>query len=650
MATALVWYRFGVIHRYLRFRTIAGLPLFGARCQVQMTKDMPDLFSRNPLYRNSRQFQTLPTQERLPMIRARFTRILVASTLMLSGVCGIANAQTLVPGDQVLPKDTYMYFAVPSVDRMKQGFADSSTGKMWADPAFDDFKAEIKSAFSSELEEGLAQVQDVLGLTLDELLEIPQGEVSFALSATSGNKMGAVLIVDYGAHESEVSGLLQKAVAALSQVPDLESADTTINGTDVTLFKVTNPISRKTPLAKEFGWFLKDGRMVASNSTSVMDAILANWEGSSDASLQSNNVFSYVMEKCQSKADKNIIVAYFDPIGLVNKLVQTGSLGEAGMGAGMALGFLPTLGLSQVKAFGSVGQLDVDGFEGVSRSFIYTDQPPMGAMRIFMLDQVAPAPPSWVKEGASMYMTTKWKINDAYEAVESLVDMFQGPGALASIVDDLATKGPQVHIKTDVIDQLDGTVQMVSAPGDSASDTPGDQMLFALGVRDSSTMSDLLTKLTSDPGFPGESREFQGVTLYEIMIPGGQAISFTVANNQLMIGVGGTLVEQALRNDNDIRPLAETESYQKIAEHFQPGALAVTYTHPAAQYKSLYDLLKSGNAADNFPGMDEIFERIDFTRLPSFDVIEKYMAPAGGSWVGDDNGVLMEQFSLKPSN
>ena len=117
-----------------------------------------------------------------------------------------------------------------------------------------------------------------------------------------------------------------------------------------------------------------------------------------------------------------------------------------------------------------------------------------------------------------------------------------------------------------------------------------------------------------------------------------------------MIGVGGTLVEQALRNDNDIRPLAETESYQKIAEHFQPGALAVTYTHPAAQYKSLYDLLKSGNAADNFPGMDEIFERIDFTRLPSFDVIEKYMAPAGGSWVGDDNGVLMEQFSLKPSN
>lgn len=584
------------------------------------------------------------------MIQARFTRTLVASALMLTGFCGIAKAQTLVPGDQVLPKDTYMYFSIPSVERMKTGFANSSTGMLWADPAFDDFKAEINSAFSSEMEEGLAEVQEALGLSLEELLSIPQGEVCFALSATSGNKMGAVIIMDYGSNESAINGLLEKAVGALSQVPDLEQADTTINGTDVTMFKITNEISTKTPLAKEFGWFLKDGRMVASNSSAVLDAILANWEGSSDASLKANSVFAYVMEKCQSDSEKDMVVAYVDPIGMVNKLVQTGSLGEAGLGAGMALGFLPTLGLSQMKAIGSVGQFDVDGFEAVSRSFIYTDQPPMGAMRIFMLDEVAAAPPSWVKEGASMYASTKWKIADAYDAIESLVDMFQGPGTLATLVDQMASQEPQVHIKTDVIDQMDGSMQLVSAPGDSSSGTPGDQMLFALGVRDSAAMTNLLTKLTSQPGFPGESREFQGVTLYEIDPGTGQPISFTVANNQLLIGVGGTLVEQALRNDNDVRPLAETEGYQKIAEHFQPGALAVTYTHPAAQYRSLYDLLKSGDAADNFPGMDEIFERIDFTRLPSFDVIEKYLAPAGGSWVGDENGVLMEQFSLKPAN
>jgi hypothetical protein len=61
-------------------------------------------------------------------------------------------------------------------------------------------------------------------------------------------------------------------------------------------------------------------------------------------------------------------------------------------------------------------------------------------------------------------------------------------------------------------------------------------------------------------------------------------------------------------------------------------------------------MLKNGKAAENFPGMDELLQRVDFSRLPSFDVIEKYMAPAGGSWIGDENGVLMEQFTLEPAN
>jgi hypothetical protein len=29
-------------------------------------------------------------------------------------------------------------------------------------------------------------------------------------------------------------------------------------------------------------------------------------------------------------------------------------------------------------------------------------------------------------------------------------------------------------------------------------------------------------------------------------------------------------------------------------------------------------------------------------------VVEKYLAPAGGYWIGDENGVLMESFSLSP--
>jgi len=593
------------------------------------------------------------------MIFAHLTRWMVTSTLILSSTFGIVLGQTtaereteeMVSSEQMLPKDTYLYFSVPSVEDMKNAFKESSAGRLWADPNFDDFRDELDKAFGSELEEGKSKIQEALGLSLEELLNIPTGEVTLAVSAAPGNKMGAVLFVDYGESQEAVESLLEKAVAELSKSEDLEASNAVHDGTELTMFKVKADIATKTPLAKEFGWFLKDHRMVLSNSRPVLEMILNNWDGSAKDSLETNAVYTYIMEKCGGPEENNdaedMMIVYFDPIGLFTKVIQSGSAGEAGMGAGMALGFLPTLGLNQLKAFGAVGQVGIEGFEGVSRSFIYTEQPPAGAMRVFMLEAVDQTPPEWVKESVNLYMATKWKVTDAYEAVESLIDMFQGAGSFAAMIDDLAGKGPQVHIKNEVIDQLDGNLKLISSPPSESSKAAGDQMLFAIGIRDEEKVRDLLTKLTSEDDFPGKSREFQGVTLHEIEPGNGQKIGFTVAKNMLLIGVGDTLLEDTLRENSDVKPLAETDDFKAIAEHFRDDALAVTYNNPAAQYRSLYDMLKSGRAAENFPGMDEFFQKIDFSRLPSFEVIEKYMAPAGGSWVGDENGVLMEQFTLE---
>ena len=214
-------------------------------------------------------------------------------------------------------------------------------------------------------------------------------------------------------------------------------------------------------------------------------------------------------------------------------------------------------------------------------------------------------------------------------------------------MDSLSDQGPGIHIKKDLIDQLDGSIQFVSSPGDGTSVAAADDMLFAIGIKDNQKFADLLNKLTSDPAFPGQSRELNGATVYEIEPGNGQKISFAAANSQLLIAIGGSQLEQVLRNDSDIRPLADSDDFKAVSEHFPDGALAVTFNRPAEQYRRLYDMLRDGEAAENFPGIDDLFSKIDFSKLPSFEVIEKYMAPAGGYWVGDENGVLMEQFSLK---
>lgn len=585
------------------------------------------------------------------MFLARMKRTLLASAIVVGGLCGAASAQTAedtkVLSNQILPKDTFLYLSMPSVEGMKEAFAESSAGKLWADPALDEFKAEVETAFASEMQEGFTQVQETLGLTVEELMAIPTGEVTLAISKAPPNKMGAIIFFDYGSHEAEVSGLLEKATGALSQVPDLEAANVEHDGTEIVMFSVKAEIAKKTPLAKEFGWFLKDERLVISNSSALLKLSLDNWDGASEKTLATNEVFSYIMEQCESEEGTSLMTTYVDPIGLFTQLVQTGSLGEAGLPAGMAISVFPMLGANQLKAMGSVVEMgEEEGFEAVTRSFIYTEQPPQGAMQIFQLEAVDQVPPPWVKEGASAWMATSWKVADAYTAIETLVDMFQGAGSFARIIDGLAEEGPQIHIKNDVIDVLDGRINLVMAPGDAESQAASDDVLISMGVKDSEKFAEVLSKLASQPGFPGETRELEGATIYEIDPGNGAKFSFTVANNQLLLGVGGVQLDQAVRNADDVRPLAESDDFKAVAEHFEEGALMVAFSRPAEGYHRMYNMLRDGKAAESFPGMDELFSKIDFAKLPPFEVIEKYMAPTGAYWIGDENGVYMEQFSL----
>lgn len=583
------------------------------------------------------------------MFLARMKRTLLATAILSGSLCGVATAQTAdtkVLSSQILPKDTYLYLTMPSVEGMKEAFANSSAGRLMADPAFDEIKTEIQTAFESEMDEGFAEVQETLGMTVEELMAIPTGEVALAFSKAPPNKMGAVIFFDYGAHESQVSTLLEKATTALQSVPQLKSADVEHDGTNIVMFSVTSEIAKKTPLAKEFGWFMKDERLVISNSGALLKLSLDNWEGA-EQSLDSNPVYSYIMEQCESEDGSSLMTTYVDPIGLFTQLVQTGSLGEAGLPAGMAISVFPMLGANQMKAMGSVAEMGgEEGYEAVSRSFIYTEQPPQGAMQIFQLAAVDQVPPAWVKEDASAWMGMTWKVAEAYSAIETLVDMFQGAGSFERLIDQLAEQGPEIHIKKDVIDQLDGKINLVMSPGDPDAEGGTDDILISMGIRDNDKFAELLGKVASQPSFPAETRELEGATIYEINPGNGAKFAFTAVNGQLLIGIGGIQLEQAVRNDDDVRPLAESEDFKAVAEYFEEGALLVAFSRPAESYRRLYDMLRDGKAAENFPGSDEFFSRIDFSKLPPFEVVEKYMAPSGAYWIGDENGVYMEQFSL----
>ncbi len=581
------------------------------------------------------------------MSRAQFSHVITASAMLFA--CLPVQAQTLtakkIISDQILPRDTYLYISLPDVSAMKAFIGDSSLGQLWNDPSLADFKEEVRSAIDEDLQENLLNFQDNVGLTLEEVLSIPTGEVSLAIAAGGGNTMGAVLFLDFGDHEAELLELLDKAVDGLSEIPQLSRQEESFEGTPITMFEIDHGGPAPTPLAKEFGWFLKDQRLVVANRIELLESVLTNWDGEADKTFVDNEAYSYIMSKCQTRDRSSLTTVYFDPIGMFTKLVQTGSLGQASMGAGMAMGFLPALGINQIKAMGAVSEAGTGDFSAVSRSVFYTEQPAMGLMKAFQFDHAKKKPPAWVKENITTYIATKWKVGDAFESVESLVDMFNGAGTVAAQLDRLAETGPGIHFKHDVLDQVTGDMQLITAPSEN-KELPGDQILVCLDVKDTEAATDVLAKIAERSGL--EMREFRGANLYEVSGPApGQSFSFTVSDRRLLLGMGGTLIEQVLRNDDDVRPLAESEDFKKVSQYFPANAVSVQFSRPADTYRTFYEMLKSGEAAENFPGMQDLFSKIDFSTLPPFETIAKYIKPSGGYSVNDEHGMFMEAFQLK---
>jgi hypothetical protein len=63
----------------------------------------------------------------------------------------------------------------------------------------------------------------------------------------------------------------------------------------------------------------------------------------------------------------------------------------------------------------------------------------------------------------------------------------------------------------------------------------------------------------------------------------------------------------------------------------------------------MYDMLRKEDVAENFPGMDEVLSLVDFTTLPEFDKVAKYLPPGGAYWVSDENGIILKAYSLEVS-
>src|SRR5215213_6338890 len=118
-------------------------------------------------------------------MRAAF-RLALAGGLGLAGLTLVAaQGRAATPPEKILPNSTVAFLKVNNTAALRESFKQSQFGRLWGDPGMkawrDDFAAKLDDAGKS--------LKKQVGVTYQELLEMPQGPASIALISRDDPKL-----------------------------------------------------------------------------------------------------------------------------------------------------------------------------------------------------------------------------------------------------------------------------------------------------------------------------------------------------------------------------------------------------------------------------------------------------------------------------
>lgn len=589
------------------------------------------------------------------MMRQLMFRGAAAMVMATALAVSPAAAQDKTPAPKLLPPNVYLYVAAPDAAVLKERMGQSSFGALLRDPALQPTYDQIKG----KLSEGAGKVEEKLGVTVDDLLKVPAGEVAMAICDVPGEGIGYVLLVDYGDNQATVDKLVQKAESELEGKGATRKVEE-FEGTEIVVYETKKEASSEDDLdiegeesassgaADTVAWFRKDNRVVLGNDTPVLEAVLARWDGSHGETLAQSEIFEYIANRTMTDERAPVLAWYANPMGgLQTALSRAENIPPQFQ---LVAGILPMLGLTNLKGVGGSVDVATEEFDSVSKTFLYVEAPPsgdLGLLGVFRFTPADLAPPEWVSDSAAAYFGAKWDVSGAVSSVQKLVNTFQGPGAFEQLMQRAANapNGPKLNPQTDLLDQLSGEIHVASYPvvvnrATAEPAAPQQPTVAALGVKNEQAMIDVLARLAQTPNFPGESRQFEGATIYELPTNNAESkMAVTVAKGNLIFATDITRLESVLRTGNGT-PLVETESYEKISSHFPDEVTMISFGNQRDQLRTIYEALRTGENP-------QLSAQFDFSTLPPFDDISKYLRATGSYATPDENGSLLVNFSLK---
>jgi len=581
-------------------------------------------------------------------------------------------AQAATPPERIVPDTTILLFKLNDAKSFREAFRASQYGQLWNDPGLKDFREEL----SLKLEDAGKGLKEKIGVSIKELIEIPQGTVALAAIGREDPKLpvAGVLLADAGENEKKLIEVLSKANKQAEESGAKISTES-FNGLTIHIIqfpprkpkndkeKAADP--DKLPPAPPMVWTNAGSQFFIGSDVEVVKDLAAHRDGRDNA-LAGNE--SFIKTQAKIDSSKAQMTWFIDLSKLVKLLVKAGSRGGGAEGQQNEV-LVEELGVNGLKSVGGSLALGTGGYDSLSKTFFLAPKPVQGLLKIFSFPPIALRPESWVPATVASYQTLSIDLDNFYTAINDLVNKFQ-PGMLNIIEQQLV--GPQggqpLNFQNDLFGPLGNRVTIISDFKKPIKDD-SQRVLLAIALDNSKAFQNTLTRVLEIAQAAPQKREFQGTTIYDFPInlpnPNGGGnvqglkgpISLAVAKESLFVTTDTTLLEQVLRPGN--ASLADSTTYQTVAKEYPEKASAITYVRPDESARLSYDLVKSGQfekaiqqaaAAGGGRDLGDLGKLLPTDKLPDFSVFAKYLSLGGGFSVTDDDGFTMTGFTLRRSN
>ncbi len=626
-------------------------------------------------------------------LTASHGRILVVTAtlaMLVPTSAKFAMAQSedvVIPGaPHLLPEGTYVYVRLDSADDLRVDLAESSIGRMLNDPKMKPFASDLYTTMRDLFD----RISDQVGVSLDELLSIPSGQVAAAFipgkmpeaeddqkveeeqddspeairrrlnrQRRRENSFAGVFIIDAGENVDKLQTIVSRLEQRAMQDDGYVRRTKQVEKTEIVRLL---PARQGPP---EIEYFERDNVIVFGIGHRTAQDVLDRWlDESEEPTLADSSNFANVMARCVGAESTRPQLTFFvDPYHIAERIVmRSGSLT-----VGMFWPLIEDLGLARIRGIGASAFRGGEVFDGISHMHILIDPPRDGLLAVLRPETGDSTPPNWVPSDITGYTTLYWDLENTYKNAGNILDKFQGQDSLKRLVEEPLKKRISVDLQAEIIDNLTGRFVRciwMEPPVRINSST----QINALELTDPVAAKNVIAKIRERMPNVMEVESIGGHVVYLARnrgrnIPEGlrrPEPCLLILDKWLIFSDSRKFMERALRaNSGNLSRLADLPEYALIASELggkldgeQP--FLVSYMDSSEFIRQAYELAKADNsrtflrrAGENNVVARKMADLMGRHQLPPYSEFEKYFAPSGTFGYDEPTGIHFGSFTLK---